>query len=569
MRKYVVILPFIGALTIITLFLTTVQPTNARWYLWECPGIEVHNVCRDGMYFALGWTCESDPRTPFASFEAKHADSGETLFSFSEELPKQQVPYPNRPSTVYYDYYVRLWQDGNRMLNPGEQVDLQTDRLYPVEDCSVLPDEPQAATAFSYQGMLSDEDVLADGLYDLQFTLWNADTGGTMVGSPVTALDVSVESGHFTVQLDFGQDAFSGSARWLAMSVRPGDSTGTYTPLNPRQELLSVPYASSLVAGAVISDAVPGPALTVNNNLGNGLEVGGGKYGIVVGSVMTDGLVIQKPGQNGLVVNSPANDGLHIDSAGDDGVEITSASDTGVHIGSAGTNGLVVDSAQVDAVHVSGAGDDGIEISGTDWGLYIPSPGTTYYALWPNTAQASGEWALYTPDKIQAGNISAMGLSLVAKVDGSGSLQSGDVVAVTGMTAALPGGLEPLPLVEQANSDNGAGVIGVVQDRMVFRAPPGPDKVNERVLQSAEGPARPGDYVSLAVYGIAYVRVSPEGSLAPGMRLTPADTAGTVRPLRTEMIQGMTVTEGTPIIGVLLEAPDAESGLAPVFVTLR
>lgn len=569
MRRFVVVVPLVVLFSAIIPILFSVRPTEARWHLWECPGMEVHTVCRDGMHFTLGWTCSSDPRVPFGEVTVERVNTETTLFSFTEDLPKQQIPHPNRPETIYYKYYVRLWQDGNLLLSPGEQIEVvEAGVNYTVQDCSVLADEAAPTTAFSYQGKLFDGDVPADGVYDLRFSLWTGESGGTMVGETLHISDVAVADGIFTVQLDFGHNAFSGRARWLEMGVRPGSSTGSYTSLAPRQELLSVPYASGLVAGAIISDRLAGPALSVHNTLGNGLEVSGGEYGIVVGSVMTAGITIVTPGHDGIIVDEPANDGLRVVSAGEDGIEVASASESGMHIGSA-RNGVAVDSARVDAFHVYGAGDDGIEIDGAAFGVYNPSPGTTHNALWANTAQPSGEWGLFTYDKIYAGNISAMNLSLVAKVDDAGSLQTGDVVAVSGMAEPAPGSLQELPLVQQSDSQNSEGIIGVVQSRMALEPAPGKGEDAELVLRSTAGPAQPGEYVSLAIYGVAYVQLSSDTVVEVGSRLTPATTPGAVRPLRTETIQGLTVTEGTPVIGVLLDAPDAETGLAPIFVTLR
>jgi hypothetical protein len=39
--------------------------------------------------------------------------------------------------------------------------------------------------------------------------------------------------------------------------------------------------------------------------------------------------------------------------------------------------------------------------------------------------------------------------------------------------------------------------------------------------------------------------------------------------MRTVVVDGVTLYEGGPVVGVLLDAPDAASGLAPVLVTLR
>ncbi len=98
-------------------------------------------------------------------------------------------------------------------------------------------------TAFTYQGRLTDGGNPASGPYDLQFKLYDAASVGIQVGGTITLDNITVSDGLFTVQLDFGGSAFDGDARWLAISVRPGASTSTYTPLSPRQELTPTPYA--------------------------------------------------------------------------------------------------------------------------------------------------------------------------------------------------------------------------------------------------------------------------------------------------------------------------------------
>jgi len=47
-------------------------------------------------------------------------------------------------------------------------------------------------TAFTYQGRLQNNGNPASGLYDFQFALSNAPSGGTQVGSTVTTLGVGV-----------------------------------------------------------------------------------------------------------------------------------------------------------------------------------------------------------------------------------------------------------------------------------------------------------------------------------------------------------------------------------------
>jgi len=79
---------------------------------------------------------------------------------------------------------------------------------------------------------------------------------------------------------------------------------------------------------------------------------------------------------------------------------------------------------------------------------------------------------------------------------------------------------------------------------------------------------RPGRLVALTVRGVTLAprrrRLDDRG----GQRLTVAESDGTVRPLRTRSLDGMEVTEGTPVVGVAVGAADEDSGLVPVYVML-
>ncbi len=121
-------------------------------------------------------------------------------------------------------------------------------RAIPVQGRSPLEESSAPSllgTSFTYQGRLLDGGRPASGTYDFQFRLYNAANGGSAVGSPVVKEDVPVNDGLFTVLLDFG-GVFDGSALWLEIGVRPGDSTGAFTPLHPRQALTPTPYALAL-----------------------------------------------------------------------------------------------------------------------------------------------------------------------------------------------------------------------------------------------------------------------------------------------------------------------------------
>jgi len=93
-------------------------------------------------------------------------------------------------------------------------------------------------------------------------------------------------------------------------------------------------------------------------------------------------------------------------------------------------------------------------------------------------------------------------------------------------------------------------------------------KTDAFALESVPGPAGPGDFVALTVRGVTLARVDGASTIEAGQRLTVAESDGTVRPLRTRSLDGMEVTEGTPVVGVAVGAADEDSGLVPVYVML-
>ncbi len=98
-------------------------------------------------------------------------------------------------------------------------------------------------TAFTYQGRLNEQESFTEGNFDFRFILNDADVGGSQVGPIQTLEDVAVSEGLFTVELDFGEEAFTGEARWLEIAIRRGDGTGVFGPLAPRQRLRPAPHA--------------------------------------------------------------------------------------------------------------------------------------------------------------------------------------------------------------------------------------------------------------------------------------------------------------------------------------
>jgi len=113
------------------------------------------------------------------------------------------------------------------------------------------------STAFTYQGSLTDNGGLADGIYDFEFDLFAASSGGASLGTSASST-VDVVGGIFSVQLDFGAGAFDGSDRYLEISTRfNGDPS--FTTLAPRVSIDSVPYATYAAKADVANYASDGP----------------------------------------------------------------------------------------------------------------------------------------------------------------------------------------------------------------------------------------------------------------------------------------------------------------------
>ncbi len=95
--------------------------------------------------------------------------------------------------------------------------------------------------SFTYQFRLDSSGIPVNDVADFEFSLWDAETGGTQIGRTVLA-GGDVVDGLFTTELNFGPDVFNGEARWLEVSVQspPGSA---FVTLTPRQPVTATPYA--------------------------------------------------------------------------------------------------------------------------------------------------------------------------------------------------------------------------------------------------------------------------------------------------------------------------------------
>lgn len=111
-------------------------------------------------------------------------------------------------------------------------------------------------TAFTYQGELKQLGEPANGAFDMAFTLYdNAETGVALT-EPIEFIEVNIQQGIFTVELDFGLLPFTGDQAWLEIKTKEHGPDSQYTTLMPRQKISATPYALFALSG---NEGPPGP----------------------------------------------------------------------------------------------------------------------------------------------------------------------------------------------------------------------------------------------------------------------------------------------------------------------
>src|SRR5208283_4729339 len=154
-------------------------------------------------------------------------------------------------------------------------------------------------TAFTYQGQLQNNGSLASGTYNLTFTLFATNTGGTAVAGPVTNTAVFVTNGLFTVLIDFGPGVWNGETNWLEIGVETNGAS-PFTTLAPRQQLTPAPYAiyaesvpAAGISGTLTNGQLAHSAVTVD--AGPGFS-GGGKVALGNSITLTNAGVLSVTG---------------------------------------------------------------------------------------------------------------------------------------------------------------------------------------------------------------------------------------------------------------------------------
>lgn len=254
-------------------------------------------------------------------------------------------------------------------------------------------------TGFTYQGRLTDGGAPASGSYDLQFTLFDAATGGTQVGPTVTASSQTVTSGLFTASLDFGASAFTGSARWLEIGVRPGGTSGAFTILTPRQSITPAPNALFATTAASATTAT------------NATQLGAQTGTYYLDRANHSGTLALTQGGTGATSASAARTNLSAAASGANG-DITSLTGltTALSLAQGGTGATSASAARGNlGAAASGANGDITSLSGLTSQIQVTQGGTG------------------------ANSASGARTSLGAAASGANS----DITSLTGLTTAL------------------------------------------------------------------------------------------------------------------------------------
>jgi hypothetical protein len=285
------------------------------------------------------------------------------------------------------------------------------------------PNAPDAVitTKFTHQGQLKRNGVLFNGTCAMRFTLWDAVTAGVQQASYTVPAPVNVSEGVFAVEVDFGAQ-FKGEARWIQTETQCADDAA-YTTL-PRVALNAVPYAMSLIPGAIISTTVSTDKAGVygrNTNSTNysvgvwGRADAAGAFGVYGSSAAGQGVRGDATSGYGVVGISASGDGVRGQTtSGKSGVYGQNDNSTAYSIGvwgradAAGAFGVYGSSGAgqgvsgnsttgpgVVGLSVSGDGVRGQTTSGKS-GVYGQNDNSTAYStgMW-GRADAAGAFGVY------------------------------------------------------------------------------------------------------------------------------------------------------------------------------
>jgi len=231
---------------------------------------------------------------------------------------------------------------------------------------------------FTYQGQLTDNGSPASGLYDLQFALFVAASGGSAVDT-ATLTNQTVSGGSINASLDFTDAPYNGQALWVEVSVRHAAS-GSYVPLAPRQAITATPYALYALSGNPGPTGPAGPQGSAGSIGATGAQGTAGSTGAqgpagfvtlpYAGSAASAGPAMQVQNTLGTAVQGVSGSGTG------EGVAGSGTNGSGVHGTSVNAWGVWGHSTNTDGVHGETANPNGTTSgvagfgAGANYGVY-------------------------------------------------------------------------------------------------------------------------------------------------------------------------------------------------------
>lgn len=206
--------------------------------------------------------------------------------------------------------------------------------------------------------------------------------------------------------------------------------------------------------------------------------------------------------------------------------------------------------------------------NGGGTGLYGSS--TNGYGIHGSTDNASNNYGLYTSDNLYSLNYHTTGAIMqIVQNAATTSLETGDVVAFSGIGAPLKGTDQPVIQVVAAESANSTAVAGVVYGRFnIETLSVGSEKTSPAM--TPEGPVAPGEYMLVVVHGPAQAKASTfTGALQPGDLLSSASQSGYAAKAAEVTLSGVQVTVPGTVLGKVLEPLAEGEALIYIFVTLQ
>ncbi|MCB0135812.1 MAG: hypothetical protein KDD75_11960, partial [Caldilineaceae bacterium] len=186
------------------------------------------------------------------------------------------------------------------------------------------------------------------------------------------------------------------------------------------------------------------------------------------------------------------------------------------------------------------------------------------------TLATNHNYGFYTTDNLYSLNIHLLGAEMqVVQNGGETLLESGDVVAFSGMGAPLEAGGQPVIQVASVDAANSTAVAGVVYSRYNVAALAATAEALPAAI-TPEGAAAPGDFLLVVVRGPVQVKASAlAGALAAGDLVSSAGITGFAAKSAEVTASGVPSTLPGTVLGKALEPlADGEARIY-IYVTLQ